>query len=241
MSLDKIISKKIAANLTASVISADPSTDLEQQLWAINWFDLKRKWVYDLYNQLVFSHVKKIGATPIFKGQLKRSLIDSERLRRDMLLIVQYPKGIAFLNMISSKLFQLKGLLRASSVRHFQFGFMQRKSPVQDHQVAGTIYQGKLRYLVHVCEGSQAADFQSLIDFAASQDVFPHFVGNKSAMLGLQKSNSGLKTLDFMLNHVLVFSGFDDESLELFVQSGPYQEFLASKTNNYVGLFDRKI
>lgn len=241
MSNDKIITQKITNNLTASVISADRRTDLEQQLWAINWFDLRRKWMYELYNRLAFGHVIKIEGVPIFKGQLKKSLIDSERLRRDILLIVRYPKSTAFLRMISSKLFQLKGLLRTYSVRHFQFGFMQCEYPNQDNQANSTSYRGKLKYLVHTYEGGRTIDFQSLIDFATSQEVFPHFVGYKSAMLGLQKDGSGLKTLDFMLSHVLVFSGFDDETLEAFVQSGPYQDFLNENANNFIGLYDRKI
>lgn len=240
MNTDKIATQNITSKLNVSVISTTADTQLDQPLWAINWFDLKRGWLYELYNWVVFNHVKKIGAYPIFKGQLSSVLVHNERLKREMLLIVKYPRAQAFLEMIAAKLFQLKSLLRTSSVKHFQFGFTQ-KINTEDHKPTGLQYKGKLKYLVHVCEGGNQMDIQSLLTFAAKKEVFPYFIGAKSAILGLQKSEKKLKTLDFMLSHVLVFSGFDTESLERFVHTDYYQQFMQSSKNNFIGMYERKI
>lgn len=241
MTSAKIINKKISSGLEASVISAAPDTKLDQPLWAVNWFDLKKKWMYNLYNRLVLNHVLKIGGRPVFKGELVRTLIDNERLRRDMLLVVRYPKAESFLRMISSKVFQLKGLLRSSSVRHFQFGFMNRLDQTQKTEGTTGSYKGSLKYLVLVCEGGQFDDLQSLIRHAASFEVFPHFSGQKSAMMGLHKDGGNLKTLDFVLSHTLIFSGFESENLERFAKSDFYQEYFAGCTHNFAGVYRRLI
>ncbi|SMD32710.1 hypothetical protein SAMN04488029_1061 [Reichenbachiella faecimaris] len=237
---DKIVTHQITRQLSASVISTHPSTQLDQPLWAINWFDLKRAWLYDLYNKLVFNHVRKIGAFPVFKARLSKTILDNERLKRDMLLIVQYPQALSFLEMISSTLFQVKSLLRTSSVQHFQFGFMQKLNQ-ESLKPSKLTYKGKLKYMVHICEEGHYKAIESLISHAASLEVFPHFIGQKSAILGLQKEKGKLKTLDFVLSHTLVFSGFDAEALEGLVNSGFYQEFIQSSKFNFIGIFDREI
>ncbi|MEP2023780.1 MAG: hypothetical protein ABJH98_03780 [Reichenbachiella sp.] len=240
MSNNKIVSQNLTKKLKGSVISAHRSTQLEDPIFAINWFNLKRIWLYELYNRLVIGQLKSIGGSPIFKGRLQKIILDNDRLRRDMLLIVKYPKAQAFLDLISSKIFQIKSLLRSSSVIHFQFGFMQKINS-GSLNVTNSKYKGKLKYLVHVCENSEYENFQDLIDRAASMEVFPHFIGQKSAMLGLQKKDGKLRTLDFVLSHVLVFSGFDTDALEGFTRSAFYQEFVQTNKNNFIGIYDRKI
>jgi len=240
MTAARIITKKITSQVNASVISTNANTQLGQSLWAINWFDLKRGWLYEWYNRLAFSHVKSVGARPVFKGKLIRTIIDNERLRREMLLIVNYPKASAFLDMIASKLFQIKSLIRTSSVAHFQFGFMQKISPGEP-KMTKLKYEGKLKYLVHVCEDAASIDIKSLIEYAATMEVYPHFFGQKSAIVGFQKRRGNLKTLDFILSHVLVFSGFDYEALEAFTHTTHYQKIIQSSKSHFVGLYDRKI
>lgn len=197
--------------------------------------------MYNLYNRLAFNHVFQIGGQPMFKGILDRQLLDNIRLRRDMLLIVKYPKADAFLQMISSKLFQFKSLLRSASVRHFQFGFMQGNYSEKPESRTSMSYTGNLKYLVHICEGHTTFDFDPLIKQAAALDVFPHFIGKKSAMLGLQRGSSRLKTIDFKPSYVLVWSGFDNDNLEQLVQTSFYQEFFGPETDNYAGIYHRKI
>lgn len=240
MNQDKIVTQELGTKLKASIISAHPEARLDQPLWAINWFDLKRAWLYELYNQIVISHVRNIGAYPIFKGKLCKVILENERLKRDMLLIVKYPKASAFLALIANKLFQVKSILRTSSVKHFQLGFMEKLNS-EDQKPSHSKYTGKLKYLVHVCEGGTKSDIQSLLDFAASLEVFPYFIGSKSALIGIQKEDKKLKTFDFILNHVLVFSSYDNEGLESFVETDLYQQFIHNNKSNFAGLYERKI
>lgn len=240
MSNNKIVTQKLTKKMSASIISAHPQTRLDQSLWAINWFDLKRSWLYELYNRIVIGDVREIGAYPIFKGRLNKVILSNDRLKRDMLLVVKYPDANAFLKMISKGLFQLKSIFRTSSVRHFQFGFMQKLN-AENPQPAISKYTGKLRYLVHVCEGNNYPDIPSLLDYAKVNEIFPHFVGTKAALLGIQKENEKLKTLDFMLSYVLVFGGYDDAALASFVETDHYQQFVHSNQTNFIGLYDRII
>lgn len=241
MKSDKILTKTISSGIQASVISATADANLNNTLWAVNWFDLRRSWMYALYNKLAYSHVKKNGGLPVFKGSLTQSILDNERLRRDMLLIVSYPQAASFLQMISYKVFQIKGWLRSSAVRHFQFGFMHRLYPSRNDEAVAGAYKGNLKYLVHVCEGADIKDFSPLVALAETFDIYPHFIGSKSAIFGLQKKQSGLKTLDFMLSHTLVFSGFDRDTLEDFVATDFYQDFFSGSKQNYTGLYHRII
>lgn len=240
MNQNKIVTAKIAKKTSASVISAHPDARLDQALWAINWFDLRRGWLYDLYNRIAFSHFRNIGAYPIFKGKLSQVIQHNERLKRDMLLVVKYPKAGSFLTMITDKVFQLKSLLRTSSVSHFQFGFMQKHNS-EDHKPSASKYSGKLKYLVHVCEDGKQPDIELLLNEATSAEVFPYFIGSKSALIGIQKENEKLKTLNFMLSHVLIFSGYDHEGLAAFVKTEQYQKFIQSNKSNFIGLYDRKV
>lgn len=240
MSQDKIVTSQITKKISASVLSATADAQLDQPQWAINWFDLKKGWLYHIYNRLAFPHVQKIGAYPIFKGQLTKVLVSNERLQRDMLLVVKYPKAQSLLDMLSVKLFQVKSLLRTASVKHFQFGFMKQQN--QEVQTRPELtYKGKLKFLVHVSEDGDARQIKQLIDYASSKEVFPYFLGSKSAIIGLQKGNGRMKTIDFILSHVLIFSSFDNESLEAFVNSDPYQELLQKSGSNFSGIYKRKI
>ncbi|WP_422359908.1 hypothetical protein [Reichenbachiella sp.] len=240
MSQKKIISAEIAHKTTASVISTNSDTRLDEALWAINWFDLKRGWLYGLYNRLAYQHVKAVGAYPIFKGQLEKVLVSNDRLQRDMLLVVRYPKAQSLLNMLSVKLFQVKSLLRTAAVKHFQFGFMKQQNQTEENPPA-LKYDGKLKFLVHMNEEGNAQHIEQLIAYATSQEVFPYFIGSKSAIVGLQKGKERMKTINFLLSHVLIFSAFDNETLEAFVNSDPYQKLIQKNGSNFSGLYHRKI
>ncbi|WP_420583170.1 hypothetical protein [Reichenbachiella sp.] len=240
MSHKKIISAEIANKTTASIICTNSDTQLDQPLWAINWFDLKRGWLYELYNRLAFQHVKGVGAYPIFKGQLEKVLLSNERLQRDMLLVVRYPKAQSLLDMLSVKLFQLKSLLRNAAVRHFQFGFMKQGNQPKE-EPPSLKYMGKLKFMVHVCENEDHRQIDQLVAYANSNEVFPYFIGSKSAIMGLQQGKGRIRTIDFILSHVLIFSAFDDETLEAFVNSAPYQQLIQKSESSFSGIYRRKI
>lgn len=240
MTPEKIITAKFNAQVSASVISANPTTDLTNTLWAVNWFDLKKPWLYEWYSQLAFGQLRRNGAAPVFKGKLASTLLDNDRLRRTMLLIVQHRHAHGFLDILSSNLFRLKSKLRNASIRHFQFGFMQKEN-IEDIVPTADHYDGRLKYLVHVCENKPETNLQTIIDLAARHEVFPHFMGQRSALLGFQKGRGQLKTMDFMLSHVLVLSGFDEHTLKSLVQSDDYQSFIQSSTSNFIGIYDRLV
>ncbi|UXX77977.1 hypothetical protein N7E81_11455 [Reichenbachiella carrageenanivorans] len=240
MTPDKIITVKYTAQVSASIISANPTTDLSNPMWAINWFDLRKPWLYERYNQLAFGQLRQHGASPVFKGKLTSTLLKNDRLRRDMLLIVQHRNAQGFLDLLASPFFQLKSKLRNASIKYFQFGFMQKENE-EDIVPHSLRYTGRLKYLVHVCESRQELDLQSLLALAASFEIFPHFIGHRSALLGFQKGRGQLKTMDFILSHVFVFSGFDEHAIHAFVYSDEYQKFTQTCSSNFIGIYNRLI
>ena len=232
-------SKWINKTTNVTLLSANPEALLDSTLWAINWFDLKSGWLYQLYNKVVVKHVKQVGGIPLFKGKLRKVIRDNHRLQREMILIVSYPKADAFLKMISNSGFQRKSILRLLSVKDFVFGFHERKD---DGKIlaASSKFSGKLKYLVHVLPTRhQKIDALKLKDIATGLDIFTHFIGNKTALLGVDKKNNGMQTVPFPIENILIFSAFEDNQFDELL-SDPYcQTFSPIEDGSFIGLYNQ--
>lgn len=233
-------SVQVTKDLEVSIISAGPGYGLNDPVWAINWFDVKSKWLYDFYNLLVIRHVINVGGRPHFKGKLVKRLIGESEYEREVLLIVNYPQPTSFLNMLMNKKFQLKSIIREMAVKDFTFGFMKRVDDGEPPKVRGK-YDGKLIYLVHHFKNNhKLIDTPSIKEFAASRDIFTHFSGVKSALVGRKKSKGKLKTAPFLMDSMLIFGAFEVSQFDDFISSSFYQDFISQNQNNYIGLFKRE-
>ena len=236
------LTQKISNNLNISIMSAGPKYNLVDPVWAINWFNVKSKWLYDLYNYMAVSHVISVSGIPFFKGRLIRRIEGFEMDERELLLIVNYPSPSAFLTMIKSKLFQLKSLVRISAVKDFTFGFMRRQDDGGISQSKGSKYERNLIYMVHHFKHNNTeVNAIKIKEQATLFDIFTHFVGTKSHIVGRRKKSDRLKTAPFIMDGLIVLGAFEESQFQEFLNSPFYQEFIREKKSNYLGLFTREL
>ncbi len=232
---------QVTKNLEISVISVGPSYSLEEPVWAINWFDVKSKKLYDFYNTIASSHVAKVGGKAFFKGSLAKRLLGEDADERAVLLIVTYNKPDDFLEMLMNKAFQLKSIVRELAVKEFTFGFTKRIDDGEPPKGSGK-YEGKLFYMVHHFKNKhQPIDTKAIKEFAASRDIFTHFSGIKSALIGRKKSGEQLKTVPFLMDGILVFAAFEESQFHQFITTDYYKEFINQNQSNYIGIFNREL
>lgn len=240
--LANLLTKKITDKVEASVVAAKSGADLEQPIWAINWFDLKSSWMYNLYTKLSIGDVRFAGGEPLFKATRIAHLRGNEGLGRMVLVIVKYPSGTAFLDLLSSAMFQIKSVLRRKAVRNFTFGFEEAMDDCLKPQRGEEEASRKLLYLVHHFEGENG---QAIIDVlrknAVGHDIFFQFHGKRKALLGMSRGDRKMKTLPFITDNTLIWAAFENSQLEEFVETELYQKLLAVTANNYLGVFKREL
>lgn len=232
---------QITKNLEISIISAGPDYSLDESIWAINWFNVKSKRLYDFYNIITDSNIKKVRGRFFFKGRLKKWLLGEMKDEREMLLIVTYYKAYDFLEMIMNKTFQLKNIVRKLSTKDFTFGFTKRIDDGEPPKIK-SIYEGKLIYMVHHFKNNhQLIDSKAIKEYAATKDIFTHFSGIKSALICSKKTGEQLKTAPFLMDGILIFGAFESSQFDEFIASDFYQDFISQNKSNYIGLFNREI
>ena len=129
MSKNEKIERKITGSITAEIHGK--LSEIESPLFAINWFDTKIAIIYHLYNLLAAPRVFKIGGKALFKGKVQEVISGSTDLARDYLLIVNYPSGHRFLELLGDKLFQVMSVLRMAAVKRFSFVLHHRHGEPQ--------------------------------------------------------------------------------------------------------------
>ena len=184
-------------------INSENDEDLDQNLWAINWFNLKLPRTYKFYNLIAFPHVKKIGGAPLFKGYVVDIVKGKPEHDREVLLIVKYPSAPAFLKMLSNKLFLLKSILRVRSVRNFVFGFV-RAVQAREEVTKIVKYKGVCHYLLFVWEDHKKTRFKTLEKWAEENGAWIFFSGDKTASISRTKDGVTQKQPFFIEQMALV-------------------------------------
>ena len=161
-------------------ILLDPASDTidgTTPLFAINWFNTRVLWLYNLYNLIASRSVFKIGAKVFFKGRVSRTLLGSPERARQMLLVVNYPNGERLLDMLASRFFQVTSLLRMAAVKDFSFLLNRRVDGPTLLATRTPEFDSSKRWLVHHYSSatpleSEAAHINELL---AGTQVSLHF------------------------------------------------------------------
>ncbi len=186
------IERKITGSITAE-IHGEPN-EIESPLFAINWFDTRIAIVYHLYNLLAASRVFKIGAKALFKGKVQKTISGNPDLARHYLLIVNYPSGHRFLELLSDKLFQLMSVLRVAAVKRFSFVLHQRQGepqllPNSKSEIdPGDHYAVLQVQLPEETKQEAAFDFSAFENLAAQHGSQVFFAGRVAGQVVLNKA-----------------------------------------------------
>ena len=116
------ISTRIKVHITA----INSELESEHPIYAINWFNTRSLWLYNIYNLFAARSVLKVKGLPFFKARVKRRLYGKQEDHRDVLLIVRYPQISSFKVMLENRYFQCVSVLRGLAVNFFTFGFSTR-------------------------------------------------------------------------------------------------------------------
>jgi uncharacterized protein (DUF1330 family) len=232
----EVKSVNVTKNTTISIDPFHADSNLEQPLWAINWFNLKSRRLYDFYNLLVKNHVKKVGGRLLLKGVILERWEGKEEFDREMLLIVSYPSADAFLKMISNKFFLLKSIVRIRSVKDFVFGFVdkQKKTSVIPAQVEEKSGE-KDYYLVHFYQNEKG---NAVLAGEMVEGVNLFFRGCKAAEL-VRTEKGKSQQAPFFIDGILIWRSENKENLKELVNSNLYQDFKKQHTSDNIYLFDR--
>ncbi|WP_271782077.1 hypothetical protein [Aquimarina algiphila] len=227
------VSKKRAIIIRAT----DANVSLSNEVFAINWFNTKNRSLYNFYNLLAARSVYKVGARPIFKGEITKKLIGNSDQHREMLLIVKYPSVASFKSLLDNLYFKLISVFRIKAVQDFNFGFSSKN----DLSFNKTKDKSKI-YIIHHYQGKvDRVWLQEMINLASKYKVHLFYSGSISSRLYVKDKKKEDKTIPCMLDGVLVWYADTEEDITSFVVDKTYKNLLTQVANSYVGILKRSL
>jgi len=225
---------------TEVIISPEPGESLETPIYAINWFNLNRPWLYNLYSKVAYPHVVKVGGKVLLKAVVTDQLVSEPVFNRTNLLIVRYPSAQAFLSMLSSKLFLLKSILRIKSVKDFIFGFTKRIDEGEEPGSLVNPYPGKSKYMVHVFTTGNKPEISQLIPSVGSiSNLQVFYYGITVARIGRRDINGTNTPGPFPVDGIIVWEAGEVSEFQQLMATPTYQEFQNSNQTNGIYLLKR--
>ena len=216
---------------------ADPAT-LEQPLFAINWFNTRIGWLYGLYNLLAAPAVFRIGAEVFLKARLREALHGDASDARDLLLIVNYPSGARFLDLLANVYFQLISVLRVAAVKDFSFVLFKRLNDEGPRDTPRQEIDKTKAYAIHHFQSSTPLDAElSEVATMTGENVRLFFAGEKTATISIESREH--RTLPFVTHKLLLFEAGSYAVLERFLKSDRYKDFVAGLDSSFIGTLDR--
>ena len=164
------ITANIMAKLKVHITALYPDFKQQQPVYALNWFDTRWLWLYNLYNLLAAGSVLNVNGFPLFKARVQNTLYGEPKARRDVLLIVRYPSIEQFKSMLQSRYFQLVSMIRGAAVKNFTFAFSTRTdaSNVQETKQIQRISQSNA-YAIHHYQKANSISAESKRGFDTNQ------------------------------------------------------------------------
>ena len=234
------IEAKLLGRHRAFIHRIDASLHFDEPVYAVNWFNTRSSWLYELYNSLAAGSVKAIGGAPFFKGRLVQKLHGAESDSRNMILVVRYPALTQFKSMLENKYFQLISLLRLFAVKQFTFGFTKRRDRETPLETLAKSSGSEDVYLVHHFKGDLSiAD--DLIVCGREVAVDPVFIGTIGAVVSTGTSTSYLVTTPCLMDAIVIFKAPDKSRAEALFQEDRYQTAISKFSSSFVGVYERSL
>ena len=236
---DNSFSKKINGSTKIIISALNPDINENSTIYAINWFNLKRRKLYNFYNWLASPLLKKVGGRVHFKGFNEKKIYGEEVNGRDALLIVEYAGPKAFFQLLSRTYFQLISVLRLSSVKQFNFGFTQRKDEAVDHSEDFSSQY----YIAHLFTKSneQSIDLSSLIDVMSRNNINAHYWGEKAAVVISENKKGNQRQAPFAIDGVVVWKSSDRTAMDEMIKDPKYVDFINQLKSSYIAFFKRVV
>ena len=202
---------RLNSKTTIVISSSGKRSNLNEPLWAINWFNTKNNTLYNLYGALAFPHVKKVGGEVVFKGKVRETLAGNEALKRALILVVKYPNADGFLGLFSQKLFLIKSILRIKAVKYFVFGFVKKAGGTSQSIAEVRKFKRGISYLIHIIKSDDAILSYSKVDSHTGINLF--FDGIKTAYVGRSSDTNEVKNGTFFIDRIMIWEAPDSDTL----------------------------
>jgi len=229
VSIEKPVTRKLKG-----ILSGDKQA-LESSLFAINWFDTRSALLYNIYNYLAAPRLFRIGGKILLKGKVIKQLAGDPALGRQYLLIVNYPSGHQFLELMSDRFFLLVGLLRMISVKRFSFVLHRR---IGDQQLSSE--PDRSIAFLHVTDQSDnektRSEIRTLVD---GSSVSVSFESEIAARLSTQKEGGEPQPAPYITDNVFVLEADSEQELEALFESAELTRILPDPSTYYAANLNR--
>ena len=236
------IERKITGSISAMI--QGHFEEIELPLFAINWFNTRVEAVYHFYNLLAAGRVFKIGGKVFFKGKNLQTISGNEALSRKLLLIVNYPSGHAFLDLISDRIFQVMSVFRVLAVKDFSFVLQKRIGEPQllSERIPKREEPAKSYAVLHFSgvEGSQLESAKQQLDKIASANSCDlMFFGYESGRVATAKAGAEPSQVEFITPATAVFSAAAEADLLKCFETAEFEDFKKQLDDHYAALLER--
>lgn len=213
-----------------------PSIDEATPLFAINWFNTRALWLYNLYNLIAARSVFGVDGKVLFKGKIKRTLLGPSEFSRQMLLIVNYPNSERFLDMLSNRFFQITSLLRMAAVRDFSFVLNQRADGPTLLDSKKQTFESSSHWLVHHYSSTTPLDEEvtRIRKLLTDSPITLHFASEPAAKVYTIDRKDARTPLPAITDRVVILEARATTSIEDAIK-GPYSPFIESVQDSYIG------
>jgi len=236
------LSTRVSASEQVLIKPVVEHFDANADMCAINWFDLKIPWMYQLYGLIASRLVRKVSGKLYFKGKLVKRIEGPKDRQRENLLIVCYPGARTFLDLVDFKIFQIISVLRIAAVKRFCFGFTEN---ILEKSASKGATDPKFRkdqtYLVHHFQGGNnwlSDNRQQLFSSARQHNMDVYFCGLTNAHIAREKSGVQLSA-EFFMDGILLFAANSEVDIENFTMNDIYSSFKRNNSSNSLYLFSR--
>ena len=226
---------KVTKSTDILLRAKDKGINLNDPIYAINWFATKAEWMYHFYNKLANKSVVKIGGKALFKGKVTETILDEYNGDRDLILIVQYPSGPQFMKLFESLYFKLVSLIRILAVKNFTFGFTHKQHFNESSQL-----EDGLHYALHHFKAEKISpEFFSDLSTLLNDHATIKYSGKMVAHLFSKEKNQPEEAIESIMDGLIILESESEEELRKIIQSEGYKKLTEPLDASYIGLLKR--
>lgn len=239
MNNEPALKREITGSLRAEITGN--LEDINGPLYAINWFDTRLAFVYHFYNLIAAPRVFRVGAKVMFKGKCGQTVSGDPEMARKFLLIVNYPSGTRFMDLLADRIFQLTSIFRIMAVKQFSFVFHQRKEIHQNPAPGQSFSRGDCYAVVHLSkrDGDNDESFSDLDGIAASHSAEIFFAGNMTGQVVLVNKSGKQDPMPFITDRTVLLKTADQPTMGRLFESAEMQKFLAGAPKHFASYIKR--
>ncbi len=219
----KQLTKKIGVSLDGENVAAG------SPLFAINWFDTRLSILYHFYNSMAASRVFRIGGKVFMKAKVGEQLAGDSAMKREFLLIVNYPSPEAFLSLVGDPIFQIISLMRTAAVKRFSFCLNKRYEEPQLLETRFQEHDQTQKYAVLIFKGEFAEGLRAL---AKDHSIEVRFSSERALTVAVIKGEV-VEHNAAITEKVFLLSADDETSLEAFFSDPKFVEASSTWSDSF--------